>query len=87
MNNTTKVVVGLALAAATGAAIGMLLAPEKGTDLQKRIKEGASDFLKEFNGFLTMGKEMLNQINAAPSNDIDPQLSESEFSNSISPLR
>jgi gas vesicle protein len=62
MNNTTKIVLGLAVAAAAGAAIGMLLAPEKGTDLQKKIKDGAADWLKEFNGLISTGKEVVNQV-------------------------
>ena len=65
MNNTTKLVLGMAVAAAAGAAIGMLLAPEKGTDLQKKIKEGAADWLKEFNGLIETGKEAFNQVKSS----------------------
>ena len=61
MNNTTKLVVGMAVAAAAGAALGMLLAPEKGSDLQKRIKDGASDWLKEFNNLMATGRDVVNQ--------------------------
>jgi gas vesicle protein len=59
MNNTTKVIIGLTVAAAAGAAIGMLLAPEKGTDLQKKLKEGANDWLKNFSSLLSTGKDFV----------------------------
>jgi len=41
MNTTTKVILGLIGAAAVGAAVGMLFAPEKGSDLRKNIKDKA----------------------------------------------
>jgi gas vesicle protein len=50
MTTTTKVILGLVGAAAVGAAVGMLLAPEKGSDLRKNIKDSAgkwSDRLSE----------------------------------------
>ena len=62
MNTTTKVILGLTVAAAAGAAIGMLLAPEKGSDLQKRIKEGASDWLSNFSTLLLTGKELVTDL-------------------------
>jgi gas vesicle protein len=62
MNNTSKIVLGLAVAAAAGAAIGMLLAPEKGTDLQKKIKDGANDWLTEFTALLTLGSQAVSHF-------------------------
>lgn len=62
MNTTTKVIIGLTVAAAAGAAIGMLLAPEKGSDLQKKIKDGAGDWLKNFSGLLLTGKELVAEL-------------------------
>jgi hypothetical protein len=50
MTTTTKVILGLIGAAAVGAAVGMLLAPEKGSDLRKNISDTAgkwSDKLSE----------------------------------------
>ena len=50
MTTTTKVILGLIGAAAVGAAVGMLLAPEKGSDLRKNIADTAgkwSDKLSE----------------------------------------
>ena len=62
MNTTTKVIIGLTVAAAAGAAIGMLLAPEKGSDLQKKIKDGAGDWFKNFSGLLLTGKELVTEL-------------------------
>ncbi|HOX81917.1 MAG TPA: YtxH domain-containing protein [Chryseolinea sp.] len=70
MNNTTKIVLGMAAAAAAGAAIGMLLAPEKGTDLQKKIKEGAEEWLKDFNGLISTGKEVMNRAKSSTEDEI-----------------
>lgn len=44
MKNETKVLLGIAGAALAGAVIGMLVAPEKGCDTRKKIKETASDW-------------------------------------------
>jgi gas vesicle protein len=55
---TTKMILGMAVAAAAGAAIGMLLAPEKGTELQKRIREGFRSFMDDMSGLLNVGKEL-----------------------------
>lgn len=60
MKNTTKLILGVTVAAAAGAAIGMLLAPEKGKDLQKKIAEGAKDWIAEFASLIKMGKDLAN---------------------------
>jgi gas vesicle protein len=39
MNNTLKIVVAVAAGAAVGAALGILFAPEKGSDLRRKIAE------------------------------------------------
>ena len=43
MSNKSNVVIGIAAAAAVGAAIGFLFAPEKGTDLRKKVKQNRSE--------------------------------------------
>lgn len=64
MNNSSKVILGLVAAATVGAAIGMLLAPEKGKDLQKKLKEGASQLFEEINELIATGKDIINQAEA-----------------------
>jgi len=76
MNTTTKVILGIAAAAVAGAAIGMLLAPEKGTDLQKRIKDGAAGWLNEFSSLLNMGKEVAEEVKATAENSFKELSSE-----------
>ena len=41
MTTTTKVILGLVGAAAVGAAVGLLLAPEKGSDIRQNLKDQA----------------------------------------------
>jgi gas vesicle protein len=69
MSNTTKVIVGLAVAAAAGAAVGMLLTKENGADLQKRIKRRASEWLNEFSSLLNTGKELISQFKSKEVNE------------------
>jgi gas vesicle protein len=76
MNTTTKVILGITAAAVAGAAIGMLLAPEKGTDLQKRIKDGATSWLHEFSSMLNMGKEVVEEVKATAENSFNELSSE-----------
>lgn len=59
---TTKIILGFAAAAVAGAAIGMLLAPEKGSDLQKKLKDGAQDWLDEISKLVNTGKAMASDI-------------------------
>jgi gas vesicle protein len=39
MNNTLKIVVGAAVGVAAGTALGILFAPEKGSELRKKIAD------------------------------------------------
>lgn len=44
MTTKSKVILGLVGAAAAGVIVGLLLAPEKGTDMRKTIKKTAGDW-------------------------------------------
>lgn len=70
MNTTTKVILGMSVAAAAGAAIGMLLAPEKGSDLQKKIKEGTADWLKLFTALINTGKEVASEFKVVTQDEL-----------------
>lgn len=65
MKTTAKFIIGLSVAAAAGAAIGMLLAPEKGKDLQKKLKDEAEDLLDQFTAILKTGKDTVTEIKDA----------------------
>ncbi len=62
MKTTTKVILGITVAAAAGAAIGMFLAPEKGKDIQKKIADGAKEWAAEFASLLALGKEVATEV-------------------------
>jgi gas vesicle protein len=44
MTTQTKVLLGILGAAAAGVVIGLLVAPERGTDMRKRIRKTAGDW-------------------------------------------
>jgi gas vesicle protein len=56
-----QMILGLTVAAAAGAAIGMLLAPEKGTELQNRIREGTRAWLDELGAIVGQGKQLAEE--------------------------
>ncbi|MFY7912380.1 MAG: YtxH domain-containing protein [Emticicia sp.] len=44
MTKNSKIIIGVAAAAAAGAAIGLLFAPEKGAKIREKVREVANDF-------------------------------------------
>lgn len=62
MSNKSNVVVGIALAAAAGAAIGFLFAPEKGADLRKKVKQNANSWADELLAAINKGKDNAQQF-------------------------
>ena len=58
---TTNVILGLAAAALAGAAIGMLLAPEKGSDYQKKIKDEANKWIDEVRKLVSNGRAIADE--------------------------
>jgi gas vesicle protein len=44
MTTKSKVILGLVGAAAAGVIVGLLLAPEKGSDMRKKVKDTAGDW-------------------------------------------
>ena len=71
MKTTTQVILGLAVAAVAGAALGMLFAPEKGKDLQNKIKDGAQDWLDQFSSLLNTGRDVAAQVKAKTLQEIE----------------
>ena len=70
MKITTQVILGFAAAAVAGAAIGMLLAPEKGKDLQAKIKDGAQDWLNQFSSLLNTGRDVAAEVKAKTQQEV-----------------
>jgi gas vesicle protein len=77
---TAKVILSVAAAAAAGVAIGMLIAPEKGEELQKKITEGARGWLAELASLLGT---TVKQATTEAKNETEPQhhLEESNMNN------
>lgn len=70
MKITSQIILGFAAAAIVGAAIGMLMAPEKGKDLQNKIKDGAQDWLNQFSSLLNTGRDVADQIRSKAQQEV-----------------
>jgi gas vesicle protein len=64
MTTGTKVVLGILGAAAAGVAIGMLIAPEKGSEMRTRIKKSAGDLVDNLSNLFVKGKEELEELSS-----------------------
>src|SRR5690349_11154 len=66
MTSNTKIILGMLAAAAAGAAVGILLAPEKGSELRRKIKTGIDEVMEDVSELLALGKdEMKNMYKGA----------------------
>lgn len=61
-SKNTQVLLGIVTAAAAGAAIGLLFAPEKGTDTRKKVKGQANDLADELLKALQQGKDKYAEL-------------------------
>mgnify|MGYP001189168717 CR=1 FL=1 len=52
MTTTSKIVLGVLGAAAAGVAIGLLIAPEKGSELRNKIADNAKNWADELGSWL-----------------------------------
>ena len=62
MNTSTKVILGIVGAAAAGVAIGMLLAPEKGSDIRQKVRDTANDWATQLADLFAEGKSEFENI-------------------------
>ncbi|MES2328884.1 MAG: YtxH domain-containing protein [Bacteroidota bacterium] len=62
MTSTSKIILGVVGAAAVGIAIGMLLAPEKGADIRKKISDTANDLAGKVGDMITTGKDKISEV-------------------------
>lgn len=70
MTTTTKVILGLIGAAAVGAAVGLLMAPEKGSDLRKNIKDSAGKWSDKLNDMWQNGKKTAEKASSRIQSEI-----------------
>jgi gas vesicle protein len=62
MTTRTKVILGVVGAAAAGVLIGLMIAPEKGTDMRKRVKDTAGDWAGHLTDLFSNAKEELGNL-------------------------
>jgi gas vesicle protein len=78
MDSTSKTILAVMGAAAVGAVIGMLVAPEKGSDLRRKITDTTGDWTTQLNDLLAQGKEQLNNLKNKATNEASKYASEAE---------
>lgn len=62
MTSNSKVVLGIVTAAAAGAVIGMLFAPEKGTELRGKVRDTANDLASDLLDAIQKGRQQFAQV-------------------------
>jgi gas vesicle protein len=62
MKDNTKILGALVLGAAAGAVLGLLFAPDKGSNLRKKIKEDAEGLIDELAEKINEGKAALEDM-------------------------
>jgi len=62
MNTKSKIILGLVGAAAAGVLVGLLLAPEKGTDMRKKIGKTAGDWAGHLTDLFANAKGELQNL-------------------------
>jgi gas vesicle protein len=62
MTAATKVTLGIIGAVAAGVAIGLLIAPEKGSDMRKKVQRTASGWADNLTQLFNDGKEALDDM-------------------------
>ena len=78
MNSTSKTILAVMGAAAVGAIIGMLVAPEKGSDLRRKITDATGDWTNQLNDLLAQGREQLTNLKNKATSESSSYSTESE---------
>jgi len=68
MTTRSKVILGLVGAAAAGVIVGLLVAPEKGTDMRKKVGDTASDWAGRLSDLFTSAKGEVENLKTKGSN-------------------
>lgn len=72
-NNTSKTMLIFIAGAAIGAALGILLAPDKGSETRRKLMEKGSDFGDSIAGFGETVKEKFNDVVEGMKGSFDRQ--------------
>lgn len=62
MNSTSKFVLSLLGAAAAGAVIALLVAPEKGSELRGKIQSAANDWVDQLGDLVSSSKQKFSEM-------------------------
>lgn len=62
MTTKTKVILGLVGAAAAGVIVGLLVAPEKGSDMRKKVGDTATDWAGRLSDLFTSAKGEVDNL-------------------------
>jgi gas vesicle protein len=62
MTSTTKVVLGILGAAAAGVVIGLLIAPEKGSEMRGRIKKTAGNWVDQVGNLFHHAEDEVDEL-------------------------
>jgi gas vesicle protein len=57
MSNQSKLILGILGAVAAGVAIGLLVAPEKGSEMREKVKKTAGEWADTLSNLFTKAKE------------------------------
>ena len=67
MTTKTKVILGLVGAAAAGVIVGLMVAPEKGSDIRKKVGDTASDWSGRLSDLFTSAKGEVDNLSSKGS--------------------
>ena len=68
MTTRSKVILGLVGAAAAGVIVGLLMAPEKGTDMRKKVGNTATDWAGRLSDLFTSAKGEVDNLRTKGTN-------------------
>jgi gas vesicle protein len=62
MTSTSKFLLSMLGAAAAGAAIALLVAPQRGADLRKKMKSGAEELTDQMGDLVSSSRKKMNEV-------------------------
>ena len=68
MTTRTKVILGLAGAAAAGVIVGLLIAPETGADMRKKVGDTASNWAGRLSDLFSSAKDEVDNLSSKGAN-------------------
>lgn len=76
MNNTGKIITAVAAGAAAGAVLGILFAPDKGSETRKKINEQGKKIAEGVKDKFQKGKEKVNELKADIAKAVNEKIEE-----------